>query len=289
MKTGLVLEGGAMRALFSAGVLDVMMENGLEVDGVIGVSAGACFGCNVKSHQPGRVIRYNTRFAKDPRLCSFRSLIRTGDLYGADFCYRELPVELDVFDVKTYAADPTVFYVVCTDVETGKAVYQRLDRGDEADLQWIRASASMPLASRVVEAGGRKLLDGGIADSIPLRAFEEMGYERNIVILTQPEDYEKKPSKILPVLRRALRRFPRTVEALANRHQNYNEATAYVKKRENEGTALVIRPAEKLPIGHVEHDAQKMRAVYELGRTAGQQRLADMKDFLKENRGGCDR
>ena len=289
MKTGLVLEGGAMRALFSAGVLDVMMENGLEVDGVIGVSAGACFGCNVKSHQPGRVIRYNTRFAKDPRLCSFRSLIRTGDLYGADFCYRELPVELDVFDVKTYAADPTVFYVVCTDVETGKAVYQRLDRGDEADLQWIRASASMPLASRVVEAGGRKLLDGGIADSIPLRAFEELGYERNIVILTQPEDYEKKPSKILPVLRRALRRFPRTVEALAVRHQNYNEATAYVKKRENEGTALVIRPAEKLPIGHVEHDAQKMRAVYELGRTAGLERLADMKDFLKENRGGCDR
>ena len=288
MKTGLVLEGGAMRALFSAGVLDVMMENGLEVDGVIGVSAGACFGCNVKSHQPGRVIRYNTRFAKDPRLCSFRSLIRTGDLYGADFCYRELPLELDVFDVKTYAADPTVFYVVCTDVETGKAVYQRLDRGDEADLQWIRASASMPLASRVVEAGGRKLLDGGIADSIPLRAFEELGYERNIVILTQPEGYEKKPSKILPLLAWALRRFPRTVEALAVRHQNYNEATAYVKKRENEGAALVIRPAEKLPIGHVEHDAQKMRAVYELGRNAGQQRLADMKDFLKENRGGCD-
>jgi predicted patatin/cPLA2 family phospholipase len=176
-----------------------------------------------------------------------------------------------------------------TDEETGKPVYQNCPISNAESMQWFRASASMPLVSRVVEVGGYRLLDGGVSDSIPLRWFESIGYERNLVILTQPEDYEKKPSKILPVLRRALRRFPRTVEALANRHQNYNEATAYVKKRENEGAALVIRPAEKLPIGHVEHDAQKMRAVYELGRTAGQQRLADMKNFLKENRGGCDR
>jgi len=280
--TGLVLEGGAMRGLFTAGVLDVMMENGVRMDGVIGVSAGAAFGCNVKSHQIGRVIRYNTRYARDPEYCGFRSLMRTGDLFGADFCYRRLPNELDPFDNAAFDSDPMAFWVVCTDVKTGKPLYHRCDCAGDECSDWIRASASMPLVSRVVELQGKKLLDGGVADSIPLMAFEQMGYARNVVILTQPEGYVKEPAKGIPLMRMALRKYPELIRTMEHRHENYNEAVAYVRRREEAGAALVIRPKTRLAIGRVEHDAAKMRAVYEQGRAEGQERLEEIIAFVSE-------
>ncbi|MFR2189268.1 MAG: patatin family protein, partial [Blautia sp.] len=187
MKTGLIMEGGAMRGMFTAGVIDVLMEAGVCFDGAIGVSAGAVFGCNYKSRQIGRVIRYNKAYCQDPRYVSFRSLLRTGDIYGEEFCYHELPDRLDPFDVKTYEENPMDFYVVCTDVETGKPVYHNCLKGDAEDIQWMRASASMPALSRFVNLDGHMLSDGGTADSIPVRFFESIGYERNVVILTQPE------------------------------------------------------------------------------------------------------
>ena len=278
--TGLVLEGGAMRGLFTAGVMDVMMEHGVEVDGVIGVSAGAAFGCNYKSHQPGRVIRYNLKYCRDWRYCSFRSLLLTGDLFGAAFCYRSLPGTLDPFDNETFDHSPSSFWVVCTDVETGMPVYRRCDRAGDECSDWIRASASMPLVSRVVELEGGKYLDGGIADSIPLRAFEKLGFERNIVILTQPEGFVKQPSRGMGLMRWALRRYPKVVEKLADRHVRYNQDVAYAHSRERDGAALVICPEETLNIGRVEHDPTKMRAVYELGRKAGEQRLKDIVAFV---------
>ena len=174
-----------MRGLFTAGITDAMMAHGITFDGIIGVSAGAAFGCNIKSKQPGRALRYNLAYSRDPRYCSVRSLLTTGNLYG-DFCYHELPERLDLFDNAAFAASPIAFYVVCTDVDSGNAVYHRLDRADYNDLEWIRASSSMPLVSRIVEVDGYRMLDGGIADSIPLRQFQEFGYEKNIVILTQP-------------------------------------------------------------------------------------------------------
>lgn len=280
MKKGLILEGGAMRGLFTAGVTDVMMENGIEFDGLIGVSAGACFGCNYKSRQPGRTVRYNTKYCKDPRYCSFRSLIKTGDLYGADFCYRELPKELDPFDYETFLENPMEFYVVCTDVETGRAVYRRLTHGDRNEMHWIRASASMPLASRIVEVDGYKLLDGGVADSVPLKYFESIGYDRNVVILTQPADYVKKPNKLVPLMRRVLWKYPRVVDTMARRHESYNETMDYIREKESRGEVFVIRPTARLEVGHVEHDAAKLRAAYEQGRRAGEENLAAMKRFL---------
>ena len=279
--TGLVLEGGAMRGLFTAGVLDVMMENEMAVDGLIGVSAGAVFGCNYKSGQIGRTVRYNMRFSREWRYCSMRSLLLTGDLFGAEFCYRKLPRELDLFDYEGYAANPLPFYVVCTDVETGEAVYLRCDRADEETMEIVRASASMPLVSRVVEVRGRKLLDGGIVDSIPIRHFESIGYDRNIVILTQPEGFVKEPSGGMGAMKLAMRRYPKVPEALAKRHEVYNETTAYIRQREKEGAALVIRPEKALQIGRIEHDAQRMKAVYEAGRAAGEKHLSAMKAFLK--------
>ena len=190
-RKGLILEGGAMRGLFTAGVIDEMMEQGVRYDGCIGVSAGAAFGCIYKSHQIGRVLRYNKRFAHEKKYCSWYSWLTTGDLYGADFCYHKLPDELDIMDVKTYNSDPMHFYVTATDTATGKAVYHELDHLDDEAYEWMRASASMPVVSRPVRLMGRSLLDGGISDSIPVKFFESIGYTRNAVVLTQPRGYRK--------------------------------------------------------------------------------------------------
>ena len=280
MKTGLVLEGGAMRGMYTAGVLDVLMEHQIEVDGAIGVSAGAVFGCNLKSKQPGRVIRYNKRFCRDPRYASFRSLVRTGDLYGADFCYHQIPDNLDPFDGKTYRENPMEFYVVCTDVDTGEAIYHRCDTGDATDVQWMRASASMPLVSQLIRLDNRLLSDGGTADSIPLRYFQSLGYTRNIVILTQPEGYRKKRNRYLPLLRLCFRSHPAIVDALANRHIHYNETLDYIRAEEAAGRVLALRPSRALEIGRVEHDPEKLEAVYQIGRSDAEKKLPEIRAFL---------
>lgn len=283
MKKGLVLEGGAMRGLFTAGILDVMMENNIEFDGIVGVSAGAAFGCNYKSRQPGRAIRYNTRFCKDKRYCSWRSFLKTGDLFGAEFCYHEIPNKLDIFDRETFDSSPTEFYVVCTDIETGKPVYRRCRKADEPTLDWIRASASMPVVSRIVELEGRKLLDGGITDSIPLRFMEKNGYERNIVILTQPRGYIKPPASSVKWMKLTLNKYPELIKAAKNRHRMYNAELHYVSDAENDGRAFVIAPEQKLPINHVEHDPDVLREVYRLGRKVAAEQLDNILAFLDPN------
>lgn len=281
MKRGLVLEGGAMRGMFSAGVLDVMMEQGIAYDGIMGVSAGAVFGCNYKSNQPGRVLRYNLRFCQDPRYCSFRSYLKTGDLYGGDFCYREIPDKLDPFDQAAYRASPVEFYVVAADVRTGQAVYHKCMDGGEEDLQWFRASASMPLAAKVVKVGGYQLLDGGMADSIPIRKMEEVGYDRNVVVLTQPLGFVKKKNSALPLMRVALRKYPKLLETMARRHQRYNETTAYIREKERRGELFVLRPEHPLNIGKVEHNPGNIQAVYNLGRQVMEKRLDALRTYLE--------
>lgn len=281
MKTGLVLEGGAMRGLFTAGVTDVMMENDIKFDGAIGVSAGAAFGCNYKSHQIGRAIRYNIKYCNDERYCGFKTLLKTGDIYGVDFCYREIPQNLDVFDVETFQKNPMEFYVVCTDVVTGEAIYHKCTTGGAEDLDWIRASASMPLVSRVVETAGYKMLDGGMSDSVPLKYFESIGYDRNVVILTQPDGYVKKKNKFLPMMKLTLRGYPKLIDTVADRHNAYNKTTEYIKEREKAGNAFVIRPPENLNIGAVEHNPNELKRVYEIGRKTGEEKLEAMKEFLE--------
>lgn len=281
MKRGLVLEGGAMRGLFTAGVLDVMMEHGVEPDGIVGVSAGAAFGCNYKSRQPGRAIRYNMRFARDKRYCGFGSLLRTGDLFNAEFAYHVVPTQYDVFDNDTFEHNPMEYYIVCTDVQTGRPVYRKCDSGGHEFFDWIRASASMPLVSRIVEFDGMRLLDGGVTDSIPLEYFESIGYGRNLVILTQPDGYVKPPMKLRPLLRLALHKYPAMVEAMSRRHLMYNAQTAYVRRAEDEGRCVVIRPDAPLPIGHISHDPADMWRVYVIGREAGLRRIGDIKELFR--------
>ena len=281
-KQGLVLEGGAMRGLFTAGVMDVLMENGIVFDGIVGVSAGAAFGCNYKSGQIGRVLRYNTTYCQDWRYCSFRSLIKTGDLYGADFCYHELPEQLDLFDDEAFQKNAAHFYAVCTDCESGEPVYKKIQSAQYTDLEWIRASASMPLVSRIVDINGQKLLDGGIADSIPLRFMENSGYANNVVVLTQPRSYRKKKNSLLPLMKLALKKYPKVVDAMARRHINYNETLDYIRKQEQAGKVFVISPDEKLDIGRTEKDPDKLRAVYAIGRKAAEAKLGELKRFLHQ-------
>ena len=280
MKTGLVLEGGGMRGLFSAGVMDVMLEHGIHFDGIVGVSAGATFGCNYKSHQLGRVLRYNLRFKDDPRYMGLRSLLRTGDLVGAEFSYHTLPNELDVFDFDTFINDPAEFHVVCTDVETGEPVYHRIDDMDDEGLDWIRASASMPLVSRPVSLGGHLLLDGGISDSIPLRYFQGQGFDRNVVILTQPKGFFKRRTKLMPLFHLFMRRYPAIVQAMSRRHLMYNDELSYLDEQERRGNILLICPQDTLPIGRTEQKEAKMRHVYGMGRQTGEDMIQTIKDFL---------
>ena len=280
MKTGLIMEGGAMRGMFTAGVLDVLMENGLVTDGAIGVSAGAVFGCNYKSHQIGRVIRYNTEYCNDKRYASFKNLVKTGNLYSEQFCYHEVPEKLDPFNEAAFAASPMDFFVVCTDVKTGEPIYHKCRKGDAEDVLWMEASASMPLAAKIVKIGHYGLLDGGVADSIPVRFFESIGYKRNLIILTQPKGYTKKKNKLLPAIRAKYFRYPAFVEAVADRHERYNETLSYISMLEQAGQDYVIRPPIPLEIGAMERDPAQLRRVYETGRAVAQIQVEKIRDFL---------
>ena len=281
MKRGLVLEGGAMRGLFTAGICDVMMEHDTWPDGIVGVSAGAAFGCNFKSRQIGRAIRYNMRFAHDSRYCGWMSWMRSGDFFNAHFAYHIVPTQLDKFDNEAFNANPMEFVAVCTDVETGKPLYKYLSEATQLTYDWIRASASMPLVSRVVQLEGRKVLDGGVADSIPLAYAEQSGYTKNVVVLTQPAGYQKAHNPLMPLMRIALRKYPNMIEAMDNRHIMYNQQLAYVKQRELQGQCLVIRPKEKIPIGHFSHDPQQMKLVYDMGRETANEHLQDIRNYYE--------
>ncbi len=280
MKTGLILEGGAMRGLFTAGVMDVLMEHSVEFDGAIGVSAGAAFGCNYKSRQIGRVLRYNTRFCSDKRYGGLRVLLKTGNIYSTDFCYGEVPVKYDPFDFETYGNNPMEFYVVATDIETGEAVYHRYEGTEPSGFDWIRASASMPLVSQIVEIDGRKMLDGGIADSIPVQYFEQLGYEKNVVVLTRPSGYQKEKNKVLPLIRKKYKAYPKLVEAMENRHERYNETLGYIRQQEQAGKIFVIRPEESIPVRRVEKDPERLKAAYEMGRKTMERQMDEVMEFL---------
>lgn len=280
MKKGIILEGGAMRGMFTAGVLDVMMENGIKTHGAVGVSAGAAFGCNYKSGQIGRAVRYNTKYVRDKRYCGWRVLLKTGNIFSTEFCYGEVPLKLDVFDFEAYEKDPMEFYVVCTDVKTGEAVYHKYEGINDHGFDWIRASGSMPLVSQIVEIEGKKLLDGGISDSIPVSFFESLGYNKNIAVLTQPEGYRKSKNSLMPLFKLKYRKYPKFCEAMANRHIVYNETLDYIAEREKAGDLLVIRPKTALPISRMEKDPEKLRAVYETGRQTAMERLEEIKRFL---------
>lgn len=277
-KTGLVLEGGGVRGIYTAGVLDVFLEEGLGFDGVIGVSAGAIHGCSYLSGQKGRSIRYYRKYVGDHRFMSLRSWLTTGDMVGADFCYHELPDRLDPYDHEAFLRCGVPFHVVCTDVDTGKPLYVPMT-DMRAQIEYLRASASLPYFSRIVQLDGRRLLDGGCSDSIPVQAALRMGHDRCVVVLTRDESYRKSP-EMTALARLVYRRYPAFVATLERRHLMYNRQLQEVQRLEAEGRIFVIRPSRPLDIGRLERDPDKVQQVYDAGAADARCALAPLHAWL---------
>ncbi len=280
MKTALIMEGGAMRGMFTCGIIDIFLENGITFDAASGISAGAVFGCNYKSKQIGRAIRYNKKYCKDKRYCSINSLIKTGNLYGEEFCYNTLPYKLDIFDIKTYKENPMPFYVGTTSVTDGKTIFHNCDSGDEYDMKWFQASASMPVVSKPVKIDDMLLLDGGISCAVPYEYMEKLGYLNNVIILTQPKGYRKKEKKLNLIFKFLLRKYPKIIEAMNNRPYMYNKQMDEIDNKEAEGTVIVIRPPRNLKIGHREKNKKELERVYQIGRKEGLKALNKVKQFI---------
>lgn len=279
-KIGLVLEGGAMRGMYTAGVLDLLMDNGIKADLVIGVSAGAIHGCGYVSGQRGRSIRYYEKYRGDRRFMGLWSLLTTGELVGTKFCYEDIPLRLDPFDEKAFEASDIDFYLTVTNLETGKAEYIHCDElRVGAGMDYMRAGASMPLCSHIVEIGGNKYLDGGVADSIPYEAARALGCTRCIVVLTRPAGYLKSPVNLAP-FRLVYRKYPRFVETMGRRATVYNTEVCAVEQAAKRGEVFLIRPSADLKVGRAERDVAKLRALYDLGCADTRAAMPALKTFV---------
>ena len=280
---GLVLEGGGMRGAFTAGVLDFWMEKGLLLKDVYGVSAGACQACSYLCHQLGRGLRVWTDYINDPRFCSMRSLLTTGDLFGAKLNYDLVPRVYDPLDDAAFKASGARFTAVVTNAVTGEAEYLPIT-DMQRDVAIIRASASLPLISRMVRIGGKAYLDGGVADSIPIRRSIEDGHAFNVVVLTQAAGYRKTPNRALPLMRLRYARYPKLVDAIARRHADYNASLALVEEEARAGRAFILRPDEPPEVGRVEKDPQKLRRLHDVGYAVANREYDALLQFLK----GCE-
>ena len=281
MSSCLVLEGGAKRGIYTAGVLDVFLEHGIITDGVIGVSAGAIHGCSYVAKQLGRSIRYNIKYNDDYRFMSFKSLLKTGSVVDTDFAYHELPEKLDPFDHNTFENSNIKFYATCTNLKTGKAEYVLCPNLKEHYINYLRASASMPLVSQIVELDNNCYLDGGIADSIPLKAAFDLGYKKNIVVLTRQEGYSKKPSSLLWLAKLMYKKYPNFINTLKNRHTDYNQTLQYIKNLEENKEIFVIRPSKYIKISRMEKNIEVVKEMYQLGRQDALNAIQQIKGFLK--------
>lgn len=280
VKIGLVLEGGGMRGMYTTGVLDVFMDNNIKFDGVIGVSAGAIHGGTYIAGQKGRNIRYYKKYCTDSRFISIKNWLKTGDIVGENFCYHELPDKLDVFDYESFRQNSTPFYAVCSNIETGKAEYLKIsDMKKQIDI--LRASASLPYFSKPVCIGGKKYLDGGCTDSIPVDIFRKNGYKYNIVVLTRDTNYRKSPEMNL-MAKIKYKKYPAFTNALLNRHIMYNNTVEHILELEKKGKIFVIRPESPLSIGRLEKNPDNLQKIYDIGFKDAANILYDMKKWISE-------
>ncbi|EGP06109.1 hypothetical protein GEW_03917 [Pasteurella multocida subsp. gallicida str. Anand1_poultry] len=278
MKVGLVLEGGGMRAMFTAGVLDVFLTENVQVDGIVAVSAGVLFGVNYPAKQYGRALRYNKKYLNDKRYMGWHSLLTTGNIVNKDFAFYELPFSLDPFDAETFRQSKIDFYATLTNVQTGEAEYVKLDDVFN-EMEVLRATSAMPFVSKMVEINGQYYLDGGIADSISLKKCQALGYDKIIVVLTRPLEYRKKPTPSW-IFNLFYRDYPHLVEKLKTRYQNYNDTVEEIIRLNNNKDIFVIRPSHHLPISRIEKDVEKVQAMYDLGITDAKREMVALKAFL---------
>lgn len=281
MKVGLVLEGGGMRALFTAGVLDALLDvKELDVDGIIGVSAGALFGANYVSGQKERAIRYNKKYARDKRYMGLHSWITTGNAVNKDFAFYELPFKLDVFDQEKFKQSKIDFYVVMTNIENGQAEYVLIEDIFE-QMEYLRATSALPFASKIIEINGKKYLDGGISDSIPIDYCQSLGYDKIILILTRPENSYKE-DKLNFLYKLVYRKYPNLVERLINMGKDYEVVLKKIKDLETENKIFVIRPPKVLKIGRLEKNEDKIQSVYDIGLNTGKKEIDNLLKYLNK-------
>ncbi len=280
MNIGLVLEGGGMRGLYTAGILDAMLDKNFQVNGIIGVSAGALFGVSYVSKQRGRSLRYNQKYASDPRYMSFKSLITTGNFVNKDFAYYELPLKLDIFDEESFSKSKTDFYATVTNVETGKPEYLKIINAT-IQIEELRASSSLPFCSKIVKINDKLYLDGGISDAIPVNKCLEMGYDKVIVITTRPLNYRKtKSNQLLPKI--FYHRYPNFVKAINTRYQRYNDTLDQLQELEKQNKIFVIRPSKLIKINRLEKNPDKMQEIYNLGLQDFQDNYQALQKYLKK-------
>ena len=279
MTVGLVLEGGGMKVCLPQASLMPIMEQNIQIDKIIGISAGALFGINYASNQKERALRYNLKYLKDKRYMGFHSLFTTGNIINKDFAFYNLPFNLDPFDQNEFEKSHIDFYLAATNIESGKAEYFKIKNVFE-EMEYFRATSAMPFVSKFVEINGQKYLDGGIADSIPFEKAQELGCDKIIVVLTQPIDYRKTKSSSF-LFKLFYRNYPHLVKTLENRYRTYNEQVEEIIRLEKQNKIFVLRPNVSLNIGRLERDETKIRTVYGLGEKILEAQIQDSKKILK--------
>lgn len=276
---GLVLEGGGMRGIFTAGVLDFFLENNIEFSDCFAVSAGACHACSYLSKQHKRAYNISIDYLKDKNYCSIYSLLTTGNLFGTKMVYDKIPNEMNLYDYNEYLKSKTRFFVVITNCNTGKAEYKLIeDMRNSMDI--IRASSSLPLLSKIVYIKGEEYLDGGISDSIPIRESIKRGNPQNVVVLTQSREYRKQPNNLMSLLKMKYKKYPELINSLENRHVVYNQTLDYIYEEEKKGNIFVIQPQRPLKLGRVEKNKEKLSEVYQKGYMQAKDNFKSLKSFL---------
>lgn len=280
--SGLVLEGGGMKGIFTAGVLDFFMDKGLMFSSIYGVSAGACHMCSYLSGQRGRALDISIDYLDTNRYCSMESLLLSGDVFNVDMCYHTIPDYLNPFDNETFMKYEGKAYSVVTNLETGKAEYLRL-RDMKADIDKLRASASLPLAARVVKIDGKPYLDGGVSDAIPVQKAVLDGNRKNVVVMTKEVGFRRKPidPAQLALIKACYVKYPKVAELMENRHIAYNECLDYIERLERKGQIFVIRPQKPSQVGRIERDKRKMKALYREGYVEARQRYDELMRYLE--------
>ena len=281
MKTGLVLEGGALRAIFSSGVCDALLEGDIMTDYVVGVSAGIAYGVSYVSRQPRRNLEVVTRYAPDPRYMGMRNL-RDKDnrsYFGLDFTYNVIPNKLVPFDYNTFAAYPGEVEAVVTDLDTGKAAYLPVPRGS-GDFKVLQATCALPLMFPVIHVDGVPCMDGGIADAIPWQRALDKGCDRVLVVLTHPRNYVRKPDKLLPLIRRTYQEYPAFLAVMEKRVKRYNESHRRLLELEKEGRVKVIAPASTLGVSRTERNTEKLRLLWAEGYQMAVDRMDELRDYF---------
>lgn len=280
-QAGLVLEGGGMKGVYTAGVLDFFLDKGIEFSSVYGVSAGACHMCSYLSKQRGRAFAVNVDYLDSSDYCSMKSLLTTGDLFNVDMCYHKIPEQLNPYDYGAFERYEGRAYSVATNIETGMPEYFRI-RDMKADIDKIRASASLPLVSRNVMIQGKPYLDGGISDAIPLQKSIIDGNMRNVVIMTKEEGYVREPFKELGLIRLKYGKYPKVYELMKDRHIRYNRLLRYIEDQQKNDRAFVIRPKHKSSVSRVEKDKEKLKNLYLEGYEDAKECFEELQNYLEE-------